>query len=385
MMRGHIRRRGKGSWAIVIDLGRGADGKRRQKWHAARGTKRDAERELTAILHQKNSGSYAEPTKATVREHLEQWLEHVRAKLAPKTYERYEEVVRLHLIPALGHHQLNRLQAAHIGNYYSGALLAGRLVGKGGWAPGTVLVHHRILRQALQRAVIKGRLARNPADEAREDMLPSPARKQVLTLDEQQAKDLLSALAGSRLQAPTMLALATGMRRGELLALTWANVDLAAASITVCHSLQQTNAGVSVKAPKSGRGRPVALPGFAVEALRAHKLRQTEERLSVGPVWVDNGLVFPKEDGSFWEPDSFSGAFVKAIHKAGLPHLTFHGLRHSHATMLLKQGVNPKIVSERLGHSKVGITLDIYSHVVPGMQEEAAQRIDNAFRMAKPK
>lgn len=184
-----------------------------------------------------------------------------------------------------------------------------------------------------------------------------------------------------------MLALATGMRRGELLALTWSNVDFAAATVTVRHSLQQTNAGISVKAPKSGRGRPVALPDFAVEALRSHKVRQTEERLAVGPVWVDNGLVFPKQDGSFWEPDSFTSAFSKAIHKAGMLHLNFHALRHSHATMLLKQGIHPKIVSERLGHAKVGITLDIYSHVLPGMQEEAAQRIDTAFRSAavKPK
>ena len=201
-------------------------------------------------------------------------------------------------------------------------------------------------------------------------------------MDEEQAVALLSAMASSRLHGPTLLALATGMRRGELLALTWASVDLGKAHITVCQSLQQTNAGVSLKQPKSGRGRQVALPSLAVQALRAHKARQAEERLLLGPAYTDNDLVFARYDGAFWEPDSFTSSFAAAIRKSGLPHLNFHALRHSHATILLKQGINPKVVSERLGHAKVGTTLDIYSHVLPGMQEEAAQRIDSALRAA---
>jgi integrase len=383
-MRGHIRRRGKNSWAIVLDLGRGANGQRRQKWHAVHGTKRDAERELRTILHQMDMGSYAPPSRLTVREFLEQWLEHARTKVAAKTFERYEEIVLKHLIPSLGHHQLTRLQPTHIDAYYSEALRTGRRRSEGGLSAGTVLIQHGLLHQALQHAVHLLLLARNPAAAVRP---PRQPQRQMLTVDEQQATFLLSALEGnqSRLHGPTLLALATGMRRGELLALTWSNVDLVEARITVCQSLQQTNAGLSVKEPKSRRGRQVALPAFAVEALRAHKVRQAEERLVAGPLWVDNGLVFPKQDGRFWEPDSFTSTFARAIHKAGLPHLNFHALRHSHATLLLKQGINPKIVSERLGHTKVGITLDIYSHVLPGMQEEAAQRIDTAFRLAMAK
>jgi len=172
------------------------------------------------------------------------------------------------------------------------------------------------------------------------------------------------------------------MRRGELLALTWANADLDRAEITVCQSLQQTNEGVSLKAPKSGRGRQIALPSLAVESPRAHKAKQAEKRLLLGPSYVNNDLVFPRCDGAFWPPGSFTSSFAAAMRKHGISRLNFHALRHSHATILLRQGVNPKVVSERLGHAKVSTTLDIYSHVLPSMQEDAAQRLDQAFRAA---
>ena len=341
-MRGHIRRRGKDSWAIVIDQGRDADGKRRQKWHTVRGTKKLAQGELAAMLHQMNTGSYVEPNKLTVCQYLDRWLLHTRTKVSAKTFERYDEIVR-------------------------------------GLSAQTVLHHHRVLHNALRHAVQLLLLARNPADAVEP---PRPLRPHVRTVDEEQSAVLLSALAGSRLHGPTLLALATGLRRGELLALTWANVDLDQALITVCQSLQQTNGGVSIKEPKSRRGRQLALPTFAVESLRAHRARQAGERLLLGPGYVDNDLVFPRYDGSFWEPDSFTRSFAAAVRKSGLMAVNFHALRHSHATILLKQGVNPKVVSERLGHANVSTTLDIYSHVLPNMQEQAAQGLDRAFRRA---
>ncbi|MCZ6840993.1 MAG: site-specific integrase [Alphaproteobacteria bacterium] len=172
------------------------------------------------------------------------------------------------------------------------------------------------------------------------------------------------------------------MRRGELMALKWLDIDFDGSQISVNRSLQQTKAGLQFKSPKSGRGRTVALPGVAIESLRSHRARQIEERLQLGPDYADNDLVFPWPDGSPWPPDSFSSSFAAAMRSAGLQHVNFHSLRHSHATLLLKQGVHPKIVSERLGHAKVGTTLDIYSHVIPGMQDEAAILIDGALRGA---
>ena len=378
-MKGHIRKRGQRSWAIVLDLGRDANGKRRQKWHSVKGTKRDAERELARLLNDLNTGGYVEPTRMLVRDYLEKWLEVARTKVAPKTYERYEEIVRLHLAPALGHHQLAKLHSLHIESYYAEALVSGRRNGRGGLSAQTVVHHHRVLHRALKQAVQHLLIARNPCDAVEP---PRPEKAEVRVVDEAQAAELLHSLKGTRLFAPTILALVTGMRRGELLALTWPDIDMENQVMSVRRSLQQTNEGVSVKMPKSGRGRTIALPPIAVEALSRHKAEQAQERLALGPAYENNGLVFARADGSAWPPDSFTSAFAAALRKAKLPHLNFHALRHSHATMLLKSGINPKVVSERLGHAKVGTTLDIYSHVLPGMQEEAAQRIDSALRKA---
>lgn len=378
-MRGHLRRRSKDTWAIVIDLGRDANGKRRQKWHTVRGSKKNAQRKMAAILHQRETGSYVEPTKLTLSQYLEQWLEHIQTKVSAKSFERYEEIARQHLMSALGHHRLDGLQPLHVQSYYTEAQRSGRRDGKGGLSAQTVLHHHRVLHKALRNAVQLLLLARNPSDAVEP---PHPPKKQVRTVDEEQAVELLAALRGGRLHAITLLALATGMRRGELLALSWANVDLDGAVVRVCQSLQQTKAGVSLKEPKSGRGRQIALPPLAVEELQSHKATQAEERLLLGPSYTNNDLVFPRYDGAFWPPDSFTSSFAATMRKHGIRQLNFHALRHSHATILLKQGVNPKVVSERLGHAKVGTTLDIYSHVLPSMQEEAAQRLDKAFRVA---
>ena len=378
-MKGHIRQRGKGSWAIVLDLGRDANGKRRQKWHAVHGTKRDAQRELTRLLHEMNTGAYVEPTRMQVRDYLEKWLAHARTKVAGKTYERYGQIVQQHLMPALGHHPLAKLQPLHIQQYYSDALENARLDDKGGLSAQTVLHHHRVLHRALRQAVQWLLLARNPADAVEP---PRPERKQIPTLDEREAAALLASLKDTQLYEPTLIALTTGMRRGELLALRWQDIDLDAGTVSVRQSLQQTREGVTVKEPKSGKGRTVALPAIAVQCLRRVKVKQAEMRLALGPAYQDSGLAFARTDGRMWEPNSFSSAFAAKVRRSGLPHVSFHALRHAHATILLKRGTNPKVVSERLGHARVGTTLDIYSHVLPGMQEEAAQRIDAALKGA---
>lgn len=380
-MRGHIRRQGRKSWAVVLDIGFDRRGRRRQKWHTVRGTKRDAEQELSRILRELDTGTYVEPTRLTVGEFLEQWLEsHARRAVSAKTFERYAEIARKHLIPALGAHRLVDLRPLHVQTCYGEALVSGRRDGRGGLSAQTVVHHHRVLKQALKQAVRWQLLARNPADAVDP---PRAQPTQPLALDEAATATLLRAAAGSRLYVPVLLAVATGLRRGELLALRWEDVDLAGARLSVCRALEQTREGLSFKVPKTPRSRrSIALPALLVEALREHRKEQAEARLRFGPVYQDMGLLCPAVDGTPWNPRAFTKAFSVLARRAGFEGVRFHDLRHAHASHLLRYGVHPKVVSERLGHATVAITLDRYSHVLPGLQEDAALKVDAALRAA---
>ena len=381
-MKGHLRKRGQGSWSIVLDLGRDATGKRRQKWHTVRGTADDAERELVRLLNAMNIGEYVEPARMTVGEYLDRWLkDYAQTNVAAKTYERYAQVVRLHLKPGIGHHRLPKLQPLHIQAMYSKQMQGGRKdKKKGGLSAQTVLHHHRILREALQQAVRWQLLARNPADAVEP---PRAERREMQVLDEAETAVLLDKAAGSRLYLPILLAVTTGLRRGEILALRWQDVNLDAATLAVRRSLEQTTAGLKFKQPKTQKGRRVvALPPITVEALRRHKADQAKVKLFLGPAYKDQGLICGRVHGTPVGPNEITAEFAALIRGSKLPQIRFHDLRHSHATQLLRQGIHPKIVSERLGHSTVGITLDVYSHVLPDMQEEAARKIDLALRAA---
>jgi integrase len=366
---------------VVVDLGRDADGRRRQRWHSVKGTRDDAENALVPLLRSLQTGEYVEPSKLTVELYLERWLaDYAKPNTAGKTYERYAEVVKSHLSPALGHHKLSRLQPLHIQALYAHALKEGRLDGKGGLSPRSVIHMHRVLHQALRQAVRWQLLVRNPADAVEP---PRAQRTEMQVLSEEQTGRLLTKATGTDLYMPILLAVTTGMRRGEILALTWADVDKKAASLTVTKSLEQTKAGLSVKTPKTAKSRrAIPLPALAAAALRRHRAQQSEARLLLGGAYQDLGLVCARADGSHEQPDSFSKKFQLFLSAMNLPKIRFHDLRHSHATHLLRQGVHPKVVSERLGHSSITITLDTYSHVVPGLQEDAARQLDRVLRKA---
>jgi integrase len=384
-MKGHLRRRGKNSWSIVLDLGRDASGKRRQKWHAVGGTKKVAERELARLVNALHTGAYIEPTRITVAEYLERWLEdYARSNVSAKTFERYAEIVRLHLTPDIGFHKLVKLQPLHIQSHYSKALQEGRKDRRsGGLSKRTVLHHHRVLREALQQAVRWQLLPRNPADAVAPPRAP---RIEMRALDEEHVAQLLTLAKGTSLYVPILLAVAAGLRRGEILAVRWNDIDLDRGTLAVRQSLEQTKAGLQFKQPKTQKGRRVVtLPSLVLDALRHHKAEQAKVRLKLGTGYQDNGLVCSAADGRPMNPNSFSHHCVYFLRQSGLAGLRFHDLRHSHATLLLRQGVHPKVVSERLGHSGVGITLDIYSHVLPDMQEEAARKLDYALRQALAK
>ena len=380
-MRGHIRKRGLKSWSIIVELDRGTDGKRRQKWETIQGTKKKAEAKLAQILHALETGMYIEPSRLTVAAYLDKWLETAKSNVAGKTFERYSEIVKRHLVPSLGHLLLSKLTALHIQAVHAKDLLSGRLDGReGGLSPQTVIHHHRILREALQQAVRWQLLPRNPADAVEP---PKAQRREMRAIDAPQMAWLLSVVRGTRLYLPVMLAVTTGMRRGEFLGLRWADIDFLQSTAAVRRSVEQTKEGLRLKSPKGKRGRLIPLPAITIEALREHRARQDAHKDAMGDAYLDGGIICAQPDGAQWPPDTFTHQFARiAKTAAGLKGVRLHDLRHSHATHLLQQGVHPKIVSERLGHSTVAITLDTYSHVLPGMQADAVAKVDTTLREA---
>lgn len=380
-MKGHIRRRGKKSWAIVIELGRDAHGKRKQRWHSVKGTKRDAEQELHRLVHSFAQGSYVDPHKVTVGEFLDQWLAaYAKGNVSGKTFERYQQIVRNDLTPALGSILLAKLQPMQIQSYYTKALASGRKDGRGGLAPKTVIQYHRILREALQHAVKWRLLAINPCTLVEP---PKVQPKEIRVLDSAEAASLLRMVQGKRLYYPILVGLSTGMRRGEVYALRWKNVDLHKGLLRVVESLEQTKSGLIFKTPKSAKGRrSIALSPVVVQELRRHKREQTTHRLALGPVYQNNDLVFPRADGTPWPPNQVSTLFKHLVRGTALEWANLHTLRHTHATDLLREGIHPKVVSEQLGHSTVALTLDVYSHVMPSMQDDAARALDATLRAA---
>lgn len=381
--RGTIKSRSSGSYRIRYSLGRDpVSGKRRFGTATVRGTRKDAERELTRLLRTADTGEHVDPSRMTVGQWLDQWLDTIRGEVTPKTHERYADIAESYLVPALGNAPLTKLTPTQIQNA-NNAWATGRRDGKpGGLSPGTRRYIHHILKAALSRAVEQQVLVRNPATVLRP---PKIERQEMTTLSTEQSARLLETIRHIRLYWPVLLALSTGMRRGEILALRWRNVDLDRATLRVMESLEQTKAGIRFKAPKSDRTRAITLPAFAVDELRRLKREQAEELLRVGVRQSGDTLVCCREDGEPKLPNSLTNDFTYIIGRAkDIPRVRFHDLRHSHATQLLLAGVHPKIAQERLGHSTIVMTLDLYSHVTETMQSDAAERLDAAWRARRP-
>jgi integrase len=381
-MRGHIKQRSKGSWSIVIDVGRDPQtGKRQQQWHTVRGTKKEAEAKLRVLLDSLEKGVYVKPNKMTVGEWLEEWLNnYATLNVSPRTLEGYKFLVRRHITPALGALELTKLESRHLQSYYAKSLAIGRLNGNGGLGNRSVQYQHRIISNALKHAVKMGVLSRNVAQTVDP---PRLIRKPLSVLAPEDLARFLEAAKNTIYYPLLFTALYTGMRRGELLALRWRDIALAMATLSVVNSMYRLNRQTMIKEPKSPHSRRmIALPPTLTLMLSNYKIEQARQREIVGKPLSDSDFVFAHIDGEPIDPDTVTQAFGNILQKAGLPHLRFHDLRHTHATLMLKAGVHPKIVSERLGHAKVSITLDIYSHILPGLQEAAAESFD---KMLKPK
>ncbi len=379
-MKGHIRERSPGKWAIVIDVPDPETGKRRRKWHTFHGTKRQADTECARLIAELDGGNYVEPAKTTVREYFAIWLKHEKANVSPKTHQRYEELLLKNVAPILGSITLNKLTAARIDAAWGKLLESGRRDGKGGLAPRTVHHCRRVMLTAMDQAVRWDLLKKNLVALTRP---PKVERQQMEAYTAPQTAVMLDDLRKSRVFIPALLAALCGMRRGEIIALRWKDVDLTQAVISVTRSAEQVGKEVRYKETKSGKSRTVALSSTVLEELKRHKLAQAEEQLKVGIRPGDESFVVAQIDGNPLKPVSLTHEWTRLLAKTDLPRIRFHDLRHSHATQLLAAGVHPKIASERLGHSTIGITLDLYSHVMPGMQANAAEQVDAAIKAAK--
>jgi integrase len=378
-MTGHIRRRGKASWELKFDIGTDpATGKRLTRYHSFKGTKREAERRLTELLVQADKGILVPPSSESLGGYLVRWCrDWASINVTAKTAERYGELLHTHVIPRLDALPLQQLRPGRLGQLYATLLREGR-GGAGGLAPRTVGHVHRVLHKALAVAVDQELLSSNPADRVRP---PRVEAEEIEILTEEQVATALNKLRGRALYPAIALALATGLRRGELLALAWSHIDLNSAKLRVERSLEQTRAGLRFKQPKTRRGRrTISLPPWMVRDLRAHRKEQQELRLKLGfGQLLDDDLVFPNPEGEVRSPNAFSKEWRRTAVTLKLRQVSFHAFRHTHASQLIAAGMDVLTISRRLGHASPTITLGVYGHLFSNTDDEAARIMERAF------
>jgi integrase len=379
-MKGSIRERSPGHFAIILDQRDAATGKRKRKWHSFTGTKRQAQIECARLISETNGGTYVEPSKITVLQFFDRWLRHIKPNVSPRTHERYGQIALKNIAPLLGAKTLLKLKPIEISEAYSTALESGRRDGKGGLSPRTVHHMHRVLFSALDQAERWKMVPRNPAALLEKKDRPKIEKKTVATIDPDATAHAMEAARERRLFIPLVLGALCGLRRGEITALRWKSVDLDRGQLAVIASTEQTDAGaVREKETKSGRARTIALPTLVVDELRRWRLAQARELLRLGVRSDDSWHVVTQVDGAPLQPRSLTHTVSAFLKSWGV---TLHGLRHSHASHLLASKIHPKVVQERFGHSSIAITMDIYSHLMPNIQEGAASAVDDVLRAA---
>ena len=334
-------------------------------------TRKEAHEKLIKALADRDRGLIFQGENQKLSTFLDRWLNStVKGSVKPSTFESYERTIRNHIKPALGHKKLKTLTPDHVQFFYQSKL-------DDGLASGTVRLMHGILHKALEQAVKWGAVPRNVCKAVTP---PKPNSQEIRPLDAEQARRLLEASHGDRLEALYVVAVTAGLRVGELLGLKWEDIDLGIGTLHVKRTKSQARTGPTFTAPKSGKGRSIRLTRRATEALKAHKAAQSAERLKLGDLWNDNGLIFCTHAGKPLDFRNLARAsFKPLLKKAGLPDIRFHDLRHTCATLLLSRGHHPKLVQELLGHASVALTLDRYSHVLPGMGDQTAAAMEAAL------
>lgn len=359
---GSIFKRSDGRWCATVSV----DGGRRKSFYGQ--TRQEVAKKLAAALKARQDGLPLPAERQTVGQFLVDWLKSAKQSLRPLTHKRYGELIRLHALPSIGRVAVSKLSPQHLERLYADRLDAGL-------SPATVRQLHAVLRRALGQALKWGSVGRNVATLVTP---PRVTRHEITALTKEEVRALLVAARGDAFEALYVLAVTTGMRQGELLALRWQDIDQDFGSLRIRGSLQRTSSGFQIVEPKSiSSRRRVTVSTTAMDALRRHRAGHLERRLRIGRAWHDQDLVFPNAIGRPLESSNLlRQSFLPLLERAGLRRIRFHDLRHTAATLMLGQGVHPKIVAEMLGHSRIGTTLDLYSHVTPTMQRGAAAEMD---------
>ena len=363
---GSIYQRKDGRWVASLTL----EGGRRKELYGK--TRKEAYEKLKKAQHELQQGTLVTGPQQTMKQYLEHWLEEVhKPTIRISSYVKYRGLLNRHILPPLGHIQVQKLAPQHVQALYACKL-------KEGLTARTVHSIHSILHKALDNAVRWGLVPRNVCDAVSQ---PRPVQHEIQPLSKEQAQRLLQAARTHRLEVLLIVALATGMRRGELLSLRWKDISFEDASLQVRRTMNRiVGHGYVESETKTAKGRrQIMLPLLVVEALKQQRTRQLEARLKAGGAWQEHNLVFCNIYGGFLDPANVLRLFHKLLEEADLPRVRFHDLRHSAATILLSMGIHPKVVQELLGHSQIGMTMDTYSHVLPSMQKEAMEKWDDLF------
>ena len=373
-MRGHVARKGNRYYAVVYEGFDPATGQERHRWHAAGPTRKGAEKVLGELIKRMHDGDYRAPDRITLGDYLlERWLPTKQAQIRPSTFSSYRNNVITHVVPRIGSIPLQKLQPEDLDTFYAQLLRDGRRNGAGGGlAPKTVRIIHGIIRKALADALRKGSVTRNVADLADPPKVRLGGSRTMTVWSADELRDFLASIEDSEWYVPIFLAANTGMRRGEVLGLTWRNVDFDGARLVVSQQILSVEYKATVADVKTAHSRrTIDLDPRTVAVLRAWRRHQLEQRMSTGRRG-DDEFVFTHADGGPIHPDLFSQSWQRLMHKSVHRRIRLHDLRHTHATILLKAGVPVKVVSERLGHSSPAFTITVYQHVLPGMQADAA-------------
>jgi len=386
-MAGYYEKTKSGKYRLFASAGTGPGGSRKRLTKTIEAkSDREAEKALAKFVAEVEKGEYIEPSKLKFSELVERWLrDYGEVHLAPKTLHRYKQLLD-RAIQAMGHLPIEQIKPLHLVEFYANLQESGvREDGRpGGLSGRTILHHHRAISAALQDAVEWGLISSNPAARVKP---PKVTRKPAACYDEEQIAAMLSALEKEELKHQVLVytALFTGLRRGEVMGLEWRHIDFEGGMATIEQSSQYLpGQGQITKSPKNeSSARVISLPLFLVDMLRQYKKEQLKHRLKIGDLWQGYDRIFTTWDGRPAHPEWPSQWFSKFIKKYELPHLNFHGLRHTAATMLINQGLPAKNISGRLGHSNISTTMDIYGHLLKSADKEAADRLEQVYQKMK--